>query len=182
MPIESKPHSLSRNRRVNIFIKPCIVAAALLLSPPAMAQGAQPPMKLFISSAEVQNLITKARAVPKRPGVGTAELILAVEPFRAHVEIRTSVTPAAVHHRVAGFGYVIAGSCTLVTGGTLTGVKPGKPGAKDLSGAGIAGGTSQHLEKGDYFMIPAEVPHQFQDIKGELIMMGMHLPMPDSSK
>jgi mannose-6-phosphate isomerase-like protein (cupin superfamily) len=71
---------------------------------------------------------------------------------------------------------VIEGSCTLVTGGTLVGAKPGAPGAMTMGGTAIEGGSPRKVSKGDYIMVPANTPHQYTDVQG-LIMMTLHMPV-----
>jgi hypothetical protein len=43
--------------------------------------------------------------------------------------------------------YVVSGSATLVTGGTITGLREGKNG--NVSGSGVEGGVEQKIGKGD---------------------------------
>ena len=48
--------------------KTVLLAALLLLSPPAWAQSA-PPMKLFTAGADIPALIAKAKAAQKSPNI-----------------------------------------------------------------------------------------------------------------
>ncbi len=59
---------------------------------------------------------------------------------------------AAVHETEAELFYVVDGSATLVTGGKLTGES--RTNAENLTGNGIEGGTSRHVAKGDFVMVP----------------------------
>jgi mannose-6-phosphate isomerase-like protein (cupin superfamily) len=162
---------------VEILMKNLIFAFLLALSfTYARAQSPAPPTKLFASAAEIQALMAKAKAHPKPDGVNTVEAVTTLEPYHFQLEYRTSVTPPALHHGLAGFLYVVDGSATLVWGGKLTGIKPHAADAVNLVGTGIEGGTRQPLHKGDYAMIPAEAPHQFQDIRGAFVMVAVHLP------
>ena len=153
-----------------------LIAALLLAAMPAIAQTPALPMKLFASAEEIQALTAKARANPKPDGINTVEPVTTLEPYHFQLEYRTSVTPPALHHGLAGFLYVVDGSATLVWGGKLVGIKPHAADAVNLVGSGIEGGTRQPLHKGDYAMIPAEAPHQFQDIHGAFVMVAVHLP------
>ena len=142
----------------------------------ARAQSPEPPTRLFATDAEIQALIAGAKANPKPEGVNTVEPVVTLEPYHFQLEYRTSVTPPALHHGLAGFLYVVEGNATLVWGGKLTGIKPHAPDAVNLVGTGIEGGIRHPLHKGDYAMIPAEAPHQFQDIRGAFVMVAVHLP------
>ena len=58
--------------------------------------------------------------------------------------------------------YVIEGSATFVTGGTVEGGKTTGPG--EIRGTGISGGQSRTLSKGDIIVIPKGTPHWFKDV------------------
>jgi mannose-6-phosphate isomerase-like protein (cupin superfamily) len=56
--------------------------------------------------------------------------------------------------------YIIEGSATVVTGGTLVRV-PGSP-------TNIDNGVTHHLSKGDVLVIPAGTPHWYKDVEGSI--------------
>ena len=58
--------------------------------------------------------------------------------------------------------YVVSGSATLVTGGTITGLREGKNG--NVSGTGVEGGTEQKIAKGDVVAVPKGTPHWFKEV------------------
>ncbi len=149
-------------------------AAVTFLAAPALAQApAAPEMKTFTSSAEVQALIAHARQI-HRAEPTIIQPILSLQPYRASLEYRTAVGPAAVHEKEAELFYVIDGTGTLVTGGKLKDEKRSNP--TNLSGSGIDGGQSRIVAKGDFIIVPENTPHQYVDIKGELILMSLHVP------
>src|SRR5437773_1294350 len=84
-----------------------------------------------------------------------------------HRDNGTNLTGMAAHDKVSEVYYIVEGSGTFVTGGTL--VKPqmresSSDTVKQLSGpgyacTGIQGGTSRRLSKGDMVIIPAGTPH-----------------------
>src|ERR1700761_352953 len=151
-------------------------AAAVLLALmlPAAAQERQVPIKLFAGSAEVDAALAKVRA-ERKPGNNVVVLV-SVGPYPAQLEYRIPGSPpsASVHKAQAEFIYIIAGGCTLITGGTL--VDPKDNGA-NMSGSGITGGMSRKVAKGDYIMVPPNTPHQYSDIQGELAMVTLPMPM-----
>ena len=154
-------------------MKPILLAAVLLMASPAFAQ---PTTKLFSSSADVQTLIAKAKAEHKSDSTNTVEIVTTDEGYPLQLEYRTGTTPPSIHPTHAELIEVVEGSCTLVTGGTLVGAKPGAPGAMTVGGTAIAGGTSRKIAKGDYVMVPTNTPHQYTDVQG-LIMMTLHMPV-----
>lgn len=152
-----------------------LVAGLLAFALPAMAQEkAPPPAKLFANAAEVDAALAKVRA-EKKPGNNVVVLV-SVGPYPAQLEYRIPGSPpsASIHKAQAEFIYVVAGGCTLITGGTLT--DPKDNGA-NVAGSGITGGMSRKVAKGDYIMVPPNTPHQYADVQGELAMVTLHMPM-----
>lgn len=131
-------------------------------------------IKTFASSAQIQDLIANAKKTQK-PGQPTViQPILQLAPYVANLEYRTGVGPAAVHEKEAEMFYVIQGSGTLMTGGKLVNEK--RSNASNLSGTAIEGGKSEAVAAGDMMMVPQNTPHWFSEIKGQLILMSIHLP------
>jgi mannose-6-phosphate isomerase-like protein (cupin superfamily) len=80
-------------------------------------------------------------------------------------------TSSLVHDRVTETYYILSGSGTLVTGGTLRDAKP-----TDLSrvNAGMSqtgtrvGGEGRRVKPGDIVVIPAGTPHGFSELDGPI--------------
>lgn len=155
-------------------MKMFLLAALLAVSLPAVAQERVVPAKLFASASEVDAALAKVRAEHK-PGNNVVVLV-SVGPSPAQLEYRIPGAPpsASVHKAQAEFITVIAGGCTLITGGSLE--NPKDNGA-NIAGTGITGGASRKVAKGDYIMVPPNTPHQYADIQGELAMVTLHMPM-----
>lgn len=66
---------------------------------------------------------------------------------------------AEMHEGCAFLFIILAGSATLLTGGTL--MRPWKVGAGVMHGDAIEGGMRQELKQGEIAHVPAGVPHQF---------------------
>lgn len=150
-----------------------IIAASLST---AIAQQAEfPPMNVFTSAKGVQDLIAKAKADRKPDQPLIAEPILSLKPYRANLEYRTAVAPAAVHETEAEMMYVIQGTGTIVTGGTLINEK--RNNEANLGGTGIANGKSQALAPGDFLIVPQKTPHQITPSGGApIVLMTLHVP------
>ena len=58
--------------------------------------------------------------------------------------------------------YVVDGSATIVTGGTVPDAKETAPEQK--RGTTVTGGVTQKLSKGDSMVIPAGTPHWFSEV------------------
>ena len=67
-----------------------------------------------------------------------------------------------VHTRETDTFYIVDGTATFVTGGTVAGQKEVR--ANQLTGTDIQGGQTHQLKKGDFISIPAGIPHWFKDV------------------
>lgn len=100
--------------------------------------------------------------------------VFSLAPYNVNVERRLPRQQgASLHEAQAELFYVIEGSATLLTGGTL--VAPTRTGT-NLAGTGIEGGTRQTFGKGDFMIVPSGLPHQFVDIQAPIHLMAIYLP------
>ena len=67
-----------------------------------------------------------------------------------------------VHANYGDIMYVVEGSATVVTGGTVVDGKTTAPG--EIRGRSIMGGKANHLVPGDVLVIQAGTPHWFQQV------------------
>src|SRR5258708_15294824 len=67
-----------------------------------------------------------------------------------------------VHDKETDVIYVVDGTATFVTGGTMVGGKMTSPGQH--MGSDIQGGQMHHLTKGDVIVVPAGGPHWFKEV------------------
>jgi glc operon protein GlcG len=67
-----------------------------------------------------------------------------------------------VHEKETDVIYVVDGTATFVTGGTMVGGRTTGPG--QLMGSDIKDGQTHHLSKGDVIVIPATTPHWFKEV------------------
>ena len=147
-----------------------------LSSPVAFAQAPASPAagsRTMVSASEVAAMIAKAKAGRKDEPL-IAQKLIELAPYNVSLEYRASIGPAAVHETEAELFYVIDGSATLVTGGTLAGEK--RTNAENLTGTGITGGQSRRVAKGDFVLVPERTPHWFSKIDGTVVLMSLHLP------
>ena len=75
---------------------------------------------------------------------------------------RTGPGQVEVHDKETDTFYVLDGSATVVTGGTMIGGKVTAPGQQ--RGTDIKEGQAQQLTKGDVMVIPVGVPHWFKEV------------------
>jgi glc operon protein GlcG len=81
-----------------------------------------------------------------------------------HASRRDSAGMAEVHAKDTDIIYVLDGTATVVTGGSVI---DGKATAADeLRGKSIQNGERRKLAKGDVMIVPNGTPHWFQDVRG----------------
>ena len=80
---------------------------------------------------------------------------------------RASPGEVEVHDKETDTFYVMDGSATLITGGTMVGGKVTAP--NQHRGKSITGGETHQLTKGDVVVIPAGIPHWFKEVNGTLL-------------
>ena len=151
-----------------------LAAAALTMSLDLLGadQAPQAPLPaVFISKEEHEAVLKESIAknavdTPIKaadiPGGKAAVAML----YRSKAE-----TSALIHNDVTETYYILSGSGTIVTGGTL-----GTPKPTDLTrvNAGMSqtgtriGGDSKKVKPGDIIIIPAGTPHSFSELDGPI--------------
>lgn len=86
--------------------------------------------------------------------------------YMVHASRREKAGQAEVHALDTDVIYVLDGSATLVTGGTVVGGKTTEP--NEVRGDGIDGGQARHIGRGDVITVPNGTPHWFQEVQGPL--------------
>ena len=151
-----------------------LTTTASAQQPPVQATG--PMIKTYTSSADVEALIAKAKAERKPDQGNFSQRLLELTPYNVNIEYRAAIAPAAIHEKEAELFYVVDGAATMVTGGKL--VDETRTNATNLSGTGIENGVSRTIAKGDFIIVPENMPHWFSSIHGTLVLMTFHIPRP----
>jgi mannose-6-phosphate isomerase-like protein (cupin superfamily) len=87
--------------------------------------------------------------------------------YKVHASRRDAPGKAEIHDADTDVIYVLDGTATIVTGGRAVGAAETAPGER--RGDAIDGGVAQRLVKGDVFIVPNGVPHQFTEVGGPLL-------------
>jgi uncharacterized protein GlcG (DUF336 family)/mannose-6-phosphate isomerase-like protein (cupin superfamily) len=87
--------------------------------------------------------------------------------YMVHTSRRESPGMVEVHTKDTDIVYVMKGSATVVTGGTMVGGKP--TAADEIRGTGIDNGETRKLTVGDAMIIPNGVPHWFKEVQGPFL-------------
>ena len=76
--------------------------------------------------------------------------------------------------------YILEGSATLITGGTIPDARPpARPGG-NFTGTRIDGGASRHVVPGDVIITPGRTPHLWADIESDMTYL-VFRPDPDGT-
>jgi mannose-6-phosphate isomerase-like protein (cupin superfamily) len=154
-----------------------VIALAIVAAAPLAAQSPAPPptdrtRASHFSAADLQAALSKLPT--DRPA--SSVRVFSLAPYNVNVERRMPQAQGASLHEAQGeLFYVIDGTATMLTGGKL--VNPTRNGTNQSAGS-IEGGVRQVLTKGDFFIVPSGVPHQFVDLTAPVQVMSIYLPNP----
>lgn len=151
---------------------------AVMVCVSAVPASGQTPAELaaaFAAAGDVSGLMAKARAERKPDQPNFVQPVVKSSGYTLNLEYRWPglKAPASVHDADAEIFFVVEGTGTAVTGGTLENGKRTSP--TNLSGTGIAGGQTRRLSKGDVLFVPASSPHWFDPVDGPLVMLSLHI-------
>lgn len=88
--------------------------------------------------------------------------LIEVPEYKVHASRRTAGGMVEVHEHETDVVYVLEGTATLVTGGTLVNPKIIAPG--EIRAPDVQGGETRKLMKGDIVIIPPNTPHWFKEV------------------
>ena len=117
----------------------------------ASAVSAPPAKVSYFESGQVQDAFAKG-----------AVLFDQGERYMVHASRRDAPGQAEVHAKDADIIYVLDGTATFVTGGTVVDPKTTAP--DEVRGREISGGEIRDLKKGDVVIVPAGTPHWFRKV------------------
>ena len=96
--------------------------------------------------------------------------------YKVYASHREGPGQAEVHAREIDIMYVLEGSATFITGGT---VQQGQTVASgEIRGEAIRDGNHHSLSKGDVIIVPAGTPHWFKEVKGAINYYVVKVPIP----
>lgn len=131
-------------RRASVLV---VMVAAWLV--PMRAQQ-QADHVTYVEAGKVAEAFTKGGSLDTSSD-HVASVLRRVKPGQVEVHVKETDT-----------FYIVDGTATFITGGTVVGQKELR--ANQLTGADIQGGQTHQLKKGDFISIPAGTPHWFKDV------------------
>jgi len=91
--------------------------------------------------------------------------------YRVAVYHRDKGGEVEIHKKDTDVFYIVEGSATFVTGGTVTGNKEIEAG--EFRGGTMQGGVERQLGKGDVIVIPANVAHWYKEVEQPITYFGV---------
>lgn len=134
-----------------------LVACVLASAQTQPAPPAAPPAGSPATYKSAEELATALKAAKATPGGMTTAAISNTDQYRINIVHRAKPAGAIAHAGNTELHYIIEGSGTVITGGTIVPAADGKP-------ASIAKGVTQRVTKGDVIIVPANSPHWYSQI------------------
>lgn len=124
-------------------------------APPAPAPGSP---GIFKSAQDLAEVLKRATAAAG--GMSASEVGI-TDQYRVNVVTRVKPAGALAHAGNTELHYILDGSATLVTGGSI--VRGATAGA-----ATIANGVTRKVSKGDAIIVPENSPHWYSAVEGSV--------------
>jgi glc operon protein GlcG len=92
--------------------------------------------------------------------------LLEIANYKVHASHRDGPGIVEVHTKDTDIIYMLEGTATLVTGGSIVEGKNIEP--EEIRGKDVQGGQTKTITKGDVIVIPHGTPHWFKEVKGPI--------------
>ena len=135
------------------------------------APPAPPPGSPGIFKADAELMAALRKATEAAPAMSTSA-VANTDQYRINIVRRGKSAGAIAHPGNTEVHYIIEGSATFVTGGTV--VRPTATGAV----ATIQDGVSRHVSKGDVVVIPANSAHWYKDVDAPITYLEVRFVAP----
>lgn len=133
-----------------------------LVTAAALVAAAVPALALATAGAAEGPKVVHIAGDRTRAAFEKGQPLVETEAYKVHASRRAAPGMAEVHTQDTDIIYVLEGTATMVTGGTIVDGKGTSP--HEMRGRAISGGTAQPLRKGDLFIVPSGVPHWFTEV------------------
>ena len=138
----------------------------------AQSGAAKPAAVTYFDSAKVAAAFAKGAVL-----VGGEYMMHAGRNYMVHASRRDGPGMAEIHTWETDVIYVLEGSATFVTGGTVVDPKVTEPG--QIRGSAIRDGETRRIAKGDVIIVPNGAPHWFKEVQGPLLYFVVKPISPD---
>lgn len=143
---------------ISVFLALGVLVPAMASAQPAAAPPPPAPGSAgtFKSAQELAEVLRKATA---GSGGMTTSAVSNTDQYRVNIVHRSKPAGALAHAGNTELHYIIEGSGTIVTGGTI---------ARAPGGNTIENGETKRVAKGDVIIIPANSPHWYSAVDGTI--------------
>jgi mannose-6-phosphate isomerase-like protein (cupin superfamily) len=125
-----------------------LVGALMVVAVVSLA--GQAPGVTYVPAEKVTAVLAKGGSLATAPGLTVSG------------NHREGPGQVEVHDTETDIFYIVEGTATIVTGGTMVGGK--QTAAGQHRGTDVKGGETRRLQKGDVMVIPAGIPHWFKEV------------------
>ena len=140
-------------------------------APSSETSPAPPPGSAGIYKSDSELTAALQKAIATAQGMASSP-VANTDQYRINVVRRGAAAGALAHAGNTEVHYIIDGSATFVSGGTI--VRPTSGGAP----AQIQGGVSRQVGKGDVVVIPENSPHWYKDVAGSVTYLEVRFVAP----
>jgi mannose-6-phosphate isomerase-like protein (cupin superfamily) len=102
-----------------------------------------------------------------RAAFAKGAVLLKNSSYQVHASRREAPGQVEVHEKDTDIIYMLEGTTTFVTGGTMVGGKTTEP--DEIRGTNVTGGETRTLSRGDVIVVPNGTPHWFKDVSGPVL-------------
>ncbi len=134
----------------------------------------------FARGADAPAAVTVFDAAAVRAAFVKGLPLLETAAYKIHASRREAAGVGEVHVKDTDILYVLEGSATLVTGGTL--VDPKEIAPDEIRGSAIAGGETREIAKGDVVIVQNGTPHWFQAVRPPVLYYVVKVTDPGAAK
>jgi len=92
--------------------------------------------------------------------------LIEIANYKVHASHREGPGVVEVHTRDTDIIYMLEGTATLVTGGTIVDGEHVDP--EEIRGKDVKDGATRRITKGDVIVVPPNTPHWFKEVNGSL--------------
>jgi glc operon protein GlcG len=122
---------------------------------------------LGLAMLAASSQVTYLPADQVRMGFDRGAVLVDHGDYQVHASRREAPGDVEVHTRDTDIIYMLEGTTTFVTGGTMVG---GRSTAQDeIRGSSVEGGEIRTLTKGDVIIVPKGTPHWFKEVSGPVL-------------
>jgi glc operon protein GlcG len=111
--------------------------------------------------------VTHIPADDVRSAFAKGAVLLKNDTYQIHASRREGAGQVEVHTKDTDIIYILEGTTTFATGGTVVGGKVTEP--DEIRGSDVTGGETRTLRKGDVVVVPNGTPHWFKAVSGPIL-------------